>query len=175
MLLFLAVLFWSGHNVVAKGIIPYVPPLSFTFVRWLIAFFIILPFAWPYLKQDWHLICQWWRRLLLISATGISAFNSFLYVALQTTSAVNVGLISSIFPVTIALFSHLLLNVSLSRPQVIGMVICFMGVLVVIFRGDPTSITALEFVRGDLWMLLGVFCGALYPVLLHKKPAIHPL
>lgn len=51
LLLFLAVLFWSGHNVVAKGIIPYVPPLSFTFVRWLVASFIILPFAWPYLKK----------------------------------------------------------------------------------------------------------------------------
>ncbi len=175
LLLFLAVLFWSGHNVVAKGIISYVPPLSFTFVRWLFASLIIVPVAWPYLKKDWYLICQWWRRLLLISATGISAFNSLLYVALQTTSAVNVGLISSIFPVTIALFSHLLLNVSLSRPQVIGMVICFTGVIFVIFRGDPTGIATLEFVRGDLWMLMAVFCGALYPVLLHKKPAIHPL
>ncbi len=175
LLLFLAVLFWSGHNVVAKGIIPYVPPLSFTFVRWLVASFIILPFAWPYLKKDWKLIRQWWKRLLLISATGISAFNSLLYIALQTTSAVNVGLISSILPVTIVLFSHLLLNVSLSRPQIIGMVISFLGVMIVIFRGNPASITTLEFVKGDLWMLLSVFCGALYPVLLHKKPAIHPL
>ena len=175
LLLFFAVLFWSGHNVVAKGIIPYVPPLSFTFVRWVLASLIILPIAWPYLKSDWRAALQWWKRLLFIAATGISAFNTLLYTALQTTSAVNVGLISSIFPVTIALFSHLILNVSLTRPQVIGMLICFIGVIVVIFRGDPASIVALEFVRGDVWMLLGVFCGALYPVLLHKKPDIHPL
>ena len=129
LLLFFAVLFWSGHNVVAKGIIPYVPPLSFTFVRWVLASLIILPLAWPYLKSDWRAAMQWWKRLLFIAATGISAFNSLLYTALQTTSAVNVGLISSIFPVTIALFSHLILNVSLTRPQVIGMLICFIGVL----------------------------------------------
>jgi drug/metabolite transporter (DMT)-like permease len=175
LLLFFAVLFWSGHNVVAKGIIEFVPPLSFTFARWFLASLIILPIAWPHLKSDWQKAIKWWPRLLLIAATGICAFNCLLYIALQTTSAVNVGLISSIFPVTIALFSHLILNVSLSRPQVIGMVICFMGVVVVIFRGDISSVTTLEFVVGDLWMLLGVFCGALYPVLLHKKPDIHPL
>ena len=109
-----------------------------------------------------------------MAATGISAFNTLLYVAMQTTSAVNVGLISSIFPVTIALFSLIILKIKLSHVQIIGMVICFIGVIVVILRGDISTISHLVFVEGDLWMLAGVFCGSLYPVLLHNKPDIHP-
>lgn len=173
LLLFCAVLFWSGHNVVAKGIIPYVPPLTFTFVRWLLASIIILPFAWPYIRRDWHNALKSWKRLLLIATTGISAFNTFLYVAVQTTSAVNVGLISSIFPVTIALFSWLILRIRLNGLQVTGMLICFFGVIVVILRGDFSTVTNLVFVEGDLWMIAGVCCGALYPVLLHDRPDIH--
>ncbi|MGY8814208.1 MAG: DMT family transporter, partial [Gammaproteobacteria bacterium] len=173
LLLFCAVLFWSGHNVVAKGMIPYVPPLSFTFVRWLLAFLILLPFSWSFIRKDWAVAKKSWKRLLLIAVTGISAFNTFLYIALQTTSAVNVGLISSIFPVTIALFSFLILKIKLNQLQLLAMVFCFIGVIVIIFKGDMSYLTNLVFVEGDLWMLAGVFCGALYPVLLHNKPDIH--
>jgi drug/metabolite transporter (DMT)-like permease len=149
--------------------------MSFTFIRWLLASLIILPVCWPYLRKDFYVAIKSWKRLLLIAVTGICAFNTLLYVALQTTTAVNVGLISSIFPVTIALFSYFILNIKLNKIQVFGMMICFIGVLVVIFRGDINIVTRLVFVEGDLWMLLGVFCGALYPVLLHKKPDIHGL
>jgi drug/metabolite transporter (DMT)-like permease len=173
LLLFCAVLFWSGHNVVAKGMIPYVPPLSFTFVRWLLALLIILPFSWSFIRNDWAIAKKYWKRLLLIAVTGISAFNTFLYIALQTTSAVNVGLISSILPVTIAFFSFLILNIKLKKHQFLAMVFCFIGVIVIIFRGDISFLTRLVFVEGDLWMLAAVFCGALYPVLLHEQPDIH--
>jgi drug/metabolite transporter (DMT)-like permease len=175
LLLFCAVLFWSGHNVVAKGIIPYVPPFSFTFIRWLLASLILLPFSWSFICKDWRVVRTTWKRLLIIAATGICAFNTLLYIAVQTTSAVNVGLISSIFPVVIALLSFLILKIKLNKIQITGMVICFIGVIVVILRGDTAMITELVFVQGDLWMLAGVFCGSLYPVLLHKTPDIHPL
>ncbi|MGK0298437.1 MAG: drug/metabolite transporter (DMT)-like permease [Gammaproteobacteria bacterium] len=173
LLLFCAVLFWSGHNVVAKGMIPYVPPLSFTFIRWMLASLIILPFSWSFIRNDWAIARKSWKRLLLIAVTGISAFNTFLYIALQTTTAINVGLISSIFPVTIALFSFLILKIKLNKLQLLAMLVCFIGVIVIIFKGDMSFLTRLVFVEGDLWMLAGVFCGALYPVLLHKKPDIH--
>jgi drug/metabolite transporter (DMT)-like permease len=174
LLLFCAVLFWSGHNVVAKSIIPFIPPFSFTFVRWLIAAVIILPFCWPYIRKDWQLALKAWKRLFVITATGICAFNAFMYIALQTTTAINIGLISSIFPVTIALLSLIILKIRLNPIQMVGMTVCFAGVIIVILRGEITTMTDLVFVEGDLWMLVGVFCGALYPVLLHDKPDIHP-
>ena len=174
LLLFCAVLFWSGHNVVAKSIIPFIPPFSFTFIRWLIAAIIILPFCWRYIRQDWRPALKAWKRLFIITATGICAFNTLMYVALQTTSAVNIGLISSIFPVTIALLSLIILKIKLNSIQMLGMAVCFTGVIIVILRGDVATMTDLVFVEGDLWMLGGVFCGALYPVLLHDKLEIHP-
>lgn len=168
-------LFWSGNNVVAKAVIGDVPPFSFTFLRWLLASAILLPFSWSYVRRDWGKARQAWVRLLLIALLGICAFNTLLYMAVQTTSAVNVGLISSLFPVFIALFSWLILKVSLNGVQKIGMLISFIGIILVIVRGDLTAITALEFVEGDLWMVIGIICGSIYPVLLHDKPDIHPL
>ncbi len=170
-----AVLFWSGNNVVAKAVIDDIPPLSFTFLRWLLASAILLPFTWSHVRRDWRKARQAWIRLLLIALLGICAFNSLLYIAVQTTSAVNIGLISSIFPVCIALFSWLILKVSLNRTQMVGMFISFVGIILVIVRGDLSAITALQFVEGDLWMVIGVICGSIYPVLLHDKPDIHPL
>ena len=52
LLLLGAVLFWSGNNVVAKAIIVDVPPYSFTFLRWLIASLIMLPFTWSYVRRN---------------------------------------------------------------------------------------------------------------------------
>jgi drug/metabolite transporter (DMT)-like permease len=175
LLLFGAVLFWSGNNVVAKAIIADVPPFSFTFLRWLLASLILLPFTWSYVKRDWRKASRAWVRLFLIALLGICAFNTLLYMAVVTTSAVNVGLISSIFPAAIALFSWIILKVRLARVQMLGMLISFIGIILVIVRGDFAAITGLVFVEGDLLMLLGILCGAIYPVLLHDKPDIHPL
>jgi drug/metabolite transporter (DMT)-like permease len=175
LLLLGAVLFWSGNNVVAKAIIVDVPPYSFTFLRWLIASLIMLPFTWSYVRRDWRTARQAWVRLTLIAVLGISAFNTLLYMAVQTTSAVNVGLISSFFPAAIAMFSWVLLKIRLDRIQITGMAISFLGILLVISQGHLSTLTGMVFVEGDLLMFLGVICGAIYPVLLHKKPAIHPL
>jgi drug/metabolite transporter (DMT)-like permease len=174
-LLFCAVLFWSAHNVVAKALIENVPAYSFTFIRWLLASFMLLPFTWSYLRQDWAEIKRTWKRLLYIAALGITAFNTMLYIAVETTTATNVGVISSIFPGMIALFSWLILKVSLTRVQLIGMLISFLGVILVIIRGELATVATLVFVQGDLWMVLAIIFGALYPVLLHDKPAMHPL
>jgi drug/metabolite transporter (DMT)-like permease len=175
LLLLGAVLFWSGNNVVAKAIITDVPPYSFTFLRWLIASMIMLPFTWSYVRRDWRAARQAWVRLTLIAVLGIAAFNTLLYMAVQTTSAVNVGLISSFFPAAIAMFSWMLLKIRLDRIQITGMAISFLGILLVISRGHLSTLTGMVFVEGDLLMFLGVICGAIYPVLLHHKPAIHPL
>jgi len=175
LLLFGAVLFWSGNNVVARAIITDVPPFSFTFLRWLLASLILLPFTWRHVQRDWRKASLAWFRLFLIALLGICAFNTLLYMAVVTTTAVNVGLISSIFPAAIALFSWLILKVTLNRVQILGMLISFIGIILVIVRGDFAAITGLVFVEGDILMLIGIICGAIYPVLLHDKPDIHPL
>lgn len=159
----------------AKAIIADVPPFSFTFLRWLLASVVLLPFTWTHVKRDWRKASQAWVRLLLIAVLGICAFNTLLYMAVVTTTAVNVGLISSIFPAAIALFSWIILKIRLSPSQVAGILISFIGILLVIMRGDFAMMTGLVFVEGDIWMLLGIICGATYPVLLHAKPDIHPL
>lgn len=174
-LLTAATLCWAGNNVVAKAIITHVPPFSFTFLRWLIASLILLPFTWKLVLRDWRLALGAWRRLMVIAVLGISAFNTLLYMAVVTTTAVNVGLISSIFPAAIAFFSWLILKIRLTRIQIAGMLLSFIGILLVIVRGDPSALTGFVFVEGDIWMLLGILCGATYPVLLHDKPDMHPL
>ncbi len=161
--------------MLAKAVIDSIPPFSLAFLRWILASVIILPFAWPYLKADWKPVRKSWARLLAMSVLGVSAFNTLLYIAVQTTSATNIGLISSIFPATIALLSYFVLRIGLARFQVLGMAISFFGVLVVIFRGEFTALATLTLVEGDLWMLACIVCGSVYSILIHNRPDIHPL
>jgi len=169
------VLFWSCNNVLAKAVIDSIPPFSLAFLRWIAASVIILPLAWPYLKKDWKPARKSWGRLLVMSVLGVSAFNTLLYIAVQTTSATNIGLISSIFPASIALLSYIVLKVSIARFQLVGMTVSFLGVLLVILRGDLSVMTSLKFVEGDLWMIACIVCGSFYSILLHERPDMHPL
>lgn len=175
LLLSLAMLFWAGNIVLAKGIIEAIPPISLAFWRWLIASFILLPFSWSYLKKDWRLARQYWPILTMLSITGVSCYNTFLYIAVQTSSANNSALITAAIPAVIILLSLILLNITITKLQVMGLVLSFIGVSLVITHGSWKTILNMTFVKGDLWLIAGIISSALYAVLLHHRPQIHAM
>ena len=112
---------------------------------------------------------------MLISLAGISVFNTLLFIAVQTTTAINVGLIASIIPGVVILLSWIILKISLSWTQAVGLTISFIGAVLVIIQGNLQFLIDLDFVAGDLWMLAASLCGSFYPILLHNRLEIHPL
>ncbi len=174
-LLTIAPLCWAGNIVLARGMYDVIPPVSFAFWRWAVAFIILLPFALKHMKQDWTLMIAHWKMMILLSLTGISLFNLLLYSAVHTTTAINGALIQAAMPATIILISVILFNDKINRIQAAGVSLCMIGAALVVLRGKISNFLNLSFTQGDLLMIIAVIFYALYSACLRKRPKIHPL
>jgi len=175
LLLTVAPLCWAGNIVLARGVIEIIPPVGFAFWRWAIAFLILLPFTWHHAKRDWQAAIKGWKILVLLSVVGISAFNTLLYTAVHTTTAINGALIQTSMPALIILISLIVYKERVTVLQFIGVILCIIGASLVVLHGQVDSLLNLSFTPGDILMLFAVFLYALYSALLPKRPKIHPM
>jgi drug/metabolite transporter (DMT)-like permease len=95
---------------------------------------------------------------------GVVLFNIFQFLALAKTSATNVGLISTLNPISIAVSSALFIHEKLKLSQIFSMMISLFGVLVVLSKGDINQLISLHFNLGDLWMIVAVIIWGVYSV-----------
>ncbi|RYY26709.1 MAG: DMT family transporter [Sphingomonadales bacterium] len=168
-------LFWAGNSIVGRGASELVPPLALAFWRWSGALLLVLPLAWPHLRRDAAILRSSWRTLLILGTLGIGAFNTILYIGLQTTSAVNGLLLQSLQPGLILLFGAILFAERTRIVQILGLLLSIAGALTILSRGDLSSLVALRFNGGDLVIAGAVIIWSLYSVLLRKRPQVHPL
>lgn len=163
-----AALFWAGNAVVARGTVGLIPPLAMSFWRWVIALLILLPFALPHLLREWPVVVSRWRHLVGLSILSVGTYNTLLYLAAQTTTAVNITLISATMPVMIALMARLLLGSRLQWLQWAGILLALVGVAVIVFLGAAPGTATIN--QGDLIIIAAVLTWGLYSVLLRWRP-----
>ena len=175
LLLSLTSLFWAGNIVLARFVAGHVPPMTLSCVRWIGAFAMLLPFAWPHLKRDWPALRAKLPLMLALSATGFAFNNAISYWALQYTEALNALLIQSSGPLFVALWSLVLFGVRLTLAQFAGIILSLTGVLVIILRGDIAALAAIHFNRGDLMFGGAVLSFGLYSALMPYRPKTHQL
>lgn len=176
LLLTLTVLSWSGNMVVGRGVRGDIPPLTFAFWRWVIAFLLILPLALPHLKTQWPLLKKGWKPLLVLGLLGVGGYNTFAYLALQDTTATNAALLNSFIPIATIAISWAFLGKHLRRVEGIGVVVSLCGAMTIISRGDVAVLAHLNLNVGDVWMLVAVLDWAIYTVALAWRPAgVHPM
>ncbi|WP_207455966.1 DMT family transporter [Azospirillum sp. SYSU D00513] len=168
-------LFWAGNAVIGRAAAGVVPPVGLAFWRWFVGALIVLPFAWPHLRADARTLAARWRIVLVLGALGIGVFNTFLYLGLRTTTAINGVMIQSAMPVLIVLMSLALFRDRVTALQGLGILVSLAGAATLIAHGDPGVLLRLEFNGGDLWIFVAVVCYAAYTALLRRRPAVHPL
>lgn len=167
----LATMIWSGNFIVARAVNKEIPPIALNFYRWLIAAVMIAPFAYKRFRAEWPVIKRSWHYLFWISLTGISLFNTFVYVGAHYTTAINLALIGTTSsPIMSVLFARIFLRERIGLLKLIGMLLCVAGVLYLLSKGDFQNLLSLEFSTGDLWVLLAAFCFAVYNTMVKKKP-----
>lgn len=174
-LLTLTTFFWGGNAIVARGFYMDIPPISLAFWRWSMATLIALILTWKYIRRDWQAIVKAWPIMLFLSFTGIALFNTLLYQGAHTTSAINLGLVQTTMPIFIILLCFVIYRESITRLQAVGVLFALAGGMVTVSRGNLDNLLALQFVAGDLWMLLAMLVYGLYSVFLRERPQIHPL
>ena len=175
LLLCITALCWAGNAVVGRLAAGHVPPVTLAFLRWTIAFALLLPFAWKHLVHDWPAIRGKLGVMIVVSVTGIGMFNTLQYWALEHTQALNTLLLQSAGPLIVAVWSLILLGVRLTLAQAIGVLVSLAGVLVILMHGDLTALKNVQFNEGDVIFLVAMVIFSLYSVLTLKKPAIHGL
>jgi drug/metabolite transporter (DMT)-like permease len=175
LILAIAPLCWSGNIVLARGINHLISPISLAFWRWTVAFFFLLPFAWRYAVNDWEMVTKHWKILLFLSLAGVTVFNTLLYTAMHTTTAINGALIQTSMPAVIILISLIAFKESVTKKQLFGVALCVFGAGFVVLRGDFSTFFKLAFAKGDILMMVAVVIYALYSAFLRQRPPIHPL
>jgi len=176
LLLILTVLFWSGNMVVGRGVHEAVPPIALAFWRWTIALLLVVPFALPHLRSQWPQVRKAWVPLTVLGLLSVGGYNTFVYIALQSTTATNATMLNSFIPVATMVFAFLLLGKRLSRIELIGALLSLCGVMIIVARGKLEVLLEFQLNTGDLWMLLAVLTWGLYTVGLQWRPkGMHPM
>ncbi|SRR5258706_2313645 len=174
LLLTLTSLIWSLNWVVGRAIVGHVSPLAFTFIRWVVAVAVMLPFAWPEIRAHWPAVRRHWKVIVWLGAWGTGLHNAFAYVGVQYTTATNGVILNSSIPIMIVLLGWVLYRDTITRVQALGVAVSLAGVLAILTRGDARVLLDLSLNKGDLIVLVGMVFWAAYTVFLRMKPAELP-
>ena len=168
----LAVIIWSGNFIAARGVIKQIPPVSLNFYRWLTASIIICPMAIKQFPSEWPIVKRSGKHFFWASLSGVTLFNTFVYIGAHYTSAINLALIgTTTSPIIAIILAKIFLNEKIGWLKTGGMILCSAGVLFLLSRGDLQNLLSLSFTKGDGWILLAAFAFAVYNTFVKKKPA----
>ena len=148
-------LLWAGNAVVGRLMAGQVPPMTLNLMRWGLVVLILLPLAWRAL-QPLSRITVRWPYLLAVGVLGVGAFNSLQYLALTTSSPLNVTLVAASMPVWMLAVGALFYGERATRRQLLGAALGLTGVGIVIGRGSLDTLLQVRFVPGDGAILLAV-------------------
>jgi len=166
-------LMWAGNAVVGRLAVSHINPLWLNASRWALALALLLPLGWRVFasaKRRAEIRARW-LHLALLGLLGVGAYNALQYMALRTSTPLNVTLIAASLPVWMLAVGALFYGEQPRRDQLVGAALSLLGVAVVLARGTPAALLHVQFVPGDLMMLGAIFCWCVYSWQLARPPA----
>lgn len=142
-----------------------IPPISYAFVRFFLASLCILPFLFK--RKDFAKDLMQLTPLSLLGSLNIL----FYVIGIKTTTATIGQLLYAGTPLIIGLIGYYLLKQSLTKREINGIVIGFIGVLIILLL--PIIEKGVSFSGdfiGNLLILIGVVCFSFYTV--YSKKAL---
>ena len=173
LLLTIPPLMWAGNAVVGRVVGPMVPPMTLNLLRWALAALFLLPLAASVLQPGSGLWSHW-RRFSLLGLLSVGGYNALQYLALHTSTAINVTLVAASTPVWMLLIGRSFFGARISTRQWLGAALSLSGVLLVLSRGELDILLKLRLVPGDFYVLLASVAWAFYSWMLTqpgKDPA----
>jgi len=167
----LATLIWSGNFIIARGVIKDIPPVALAFYRWLSATIIILPFAWKYFIAELQFVKQRPWYFVLAAVTGVSMFNTFVYIAGHYSTAINMAILGTCSsPIISVILARIFLKEKITSLRIVGMIVCVIGILLLLSKGHLENLLSFRFTKGDWWVLAAAFTFAIYNTSVKRKP-----
>jgi drug/metabolite transporter (DMT)-like permease len=165
-----ATVIWAGNFIVARSFNQDILPVGLAFWRWTIAVVTLTPFAVRVTVEDWKLVQKHLRYLAVSALSGVTVFNTLIYIAGHTTQAMNLALIATSSPIFIVLMSRLFYGELISLRRATGIMIVVFGFVLLITGGSLQKLLSISFAIGDLYMLLAAIIFAGYTMLVKRKP-----
>tara|TARA_A100000164_G_scaffold42066_1_gene32110 strand:- start:238 stop:1068 length:831 start_codon:yes stop_codon:yes gene_type:complete len=155
----------ASNLVVARGGVEHVPPISLAFWRWSTVFFLLILFNYKIFSKK-KILLKEYKELFFLGLMGCGVCGAFPFIAGQTTTIINMGIIYTSSPIFIILISYFFFKEKMNLFRLIGLFACLFGVLIIIIKGEYLSLISLKFTKGDLWMLGASIGWALYSIFL---------
>jgi len=171
LLLFLVPAFFSCNQITARAAADIMPPFGMAFWRWTLTALLLLPLAWKTLWRERAAVRAEWKQSLALGALGMALCGAPVYIAGHTTTATNIGLIYAASPIVIVLLARLLYAERLDARRAFGIAASLAGVLWIVLRGDPGALVRLDFVQGDLWLVVAMTSWAFYSIWIKHWPS----
>lgn len=162
-LLILVSFVWAGSFLVVEAATKEIDPIDLGFLRFLVATPLMLllvvlrkkPLRVPRKELPW---------LVVLGLTGVTFLYLFQFIGIHYTNAPTASVLINTNVIFIAILSGLFLHETLARRRIAGIVLSFIGVLVIMvsdIQKQQWTLDTLFFIGGVL-MLLSAFCWALY-------------
>lgn len=175
LLLVVCMLFLATNHIIGRFVHGTLPPVGLSFWRWLAAAVMLLPFVAPRFVANLAIYRAEARDFFLLGGLIVGS-TTVILVALNFTTAINISLINATQPTITVLFMWLFFKQRLSTPQVTGIVLAFAGVAIMLVRGQPEALLALELNGGDLVALFAMTGFAAYAVNIRRlPPSLNPI
>ena len=156
----------ATNIIVARGGVEYVPPISLAFWRWLTVFLLLLPFFYnEIIKNKKYFNKEFWK-LFFLGSMGCGVCGAFPFIAGMSTTMANMGIIYTSSPIFIIILSVMFFNDKINFSRIIGLVLCLIGVLAIISKGNLNLLINFKFTSGDLWMIGAAMGWAVYSIYL---------
>ncbi|MBP6018337.1 MAG: DMT family transporter [Burkholderiaceae bacterium] len=168
LLLIVPPLLWAGNAVVGRLLSEMIPPITLNFLRWTIALLILLPLGRSIFRPGSGLL-RYWRRSATLGLLGIGLYNTLQYMALHTSTPLNVTLVAASMPVWMLVTGRMFFNSPIKGYQMLGGIVSIIGVLVVLSHGDWHQLLELRLVIGDVFMLIATAVWSFYSWMLTQE------
>ncbi len=143
--------------------------------RWLGVMIILSFICRNELIEGYKIFKKHYLWMILMGISGFTIFNSLYYISAHYTIAINLGIIQSIMPAIIIIISIIWLKTKISLIQIIGLLITFIGVAIIVSKGNIKDLFFLKFNKGDLLLIFACLFYSIYAVGLKKRPKIDDL
>jgi len=165
--LLIATALWAGNAIAGRLLVGSVSPITLSAVRWGLAALLLLPLGWRVFKPN-SALWQNKKRFLLLGLFGVGSYNVLLYLALQTSTAINVTLIGASMPIWMLFIGAVFYQTKPNLLQLIGAIVSLLGVAIVLTRGELATLLSMKMVIGDLLIMLATVLWAIYSWMLSR-------
>ncbi|QBC43986.1 DMT family transporter [Iodobacter fluviatilis] len=164
----LAVMIWATNTVVSKAAAGVLEPGAISFYRWFLAALILTPFCLKAVWQQRQAIRPYLSKFVVLALLGMVLFQCIAYYAAHSTTATNMGVITSLVPLSSLLLNAFMTKTKPSMAASLGIFLSLCGVLFLLGKGHPASLLHSGINHGDALMLAGTVAYALYGILLRR-------